>query len=1068
LLHRDNQVIRQPTARTHPYLTMYYRLVVAAAAVLFAGTAFAVEPSDLKPGLVAAFLEPHKGPPPQPITRLEPTVALLLKAGESPHPKLAGLMSAKWSGYINVTRPGKYTFSATVANGTLAVSVGGKPVFEASVQKAESVTINGAPIQIDGGVQPFEATFTAAGAPCQVELFWQGPGFVREPLPHQFLGHVAKDRSATFTKDLQQEHGRFLFEELACIKCHRASADDKMAKGLADRTGPNLTEIGKRAYPGWIDAWLANPSQLRPHTTMPKMFTDDARGAAERYAVTQYFVSLSGGKPVDVYKPPLIPPNDVKISIERGRILYTVTGCAACHQEAKATAKNPEDDREPLKPEDRIFGLGTTAGPVAKYALGALGSKTRPELLAAYLQNPLKTNPAGRMPHMNLNAQEATDVARYLCRLTDDAVERATPTAPKTLPGELAALVYADADALKAREAIAALEKLPADKQWAELGRTLTDAKGCLNCHTVEANGKPRIPTDAFPKLEAIKNAGVKGCVSEKPDVAKVPAYKLEKPEAAALVAFVKDGLTGAGTVAPPHASRVALRRFNCLNCHSRDGEGGIPVDLADQARLLEKVENVDDVRPPLLTGIGHKTRTSWLKSVLMASGRARPWMQLRMPQYGEPNVGFLPEALAQLEGTATDDNIVKLPLSNQQISLGKLIIGKGGLGCISCHDISGIPNTGTRGPDLATINQRVRYEWYDRWMHQPLRMAPGTRMPQAFVDGKSTLSTVLNGDPKAQAEAMWSYLSLGMGLPLPEGLEPPKGLIVTVKDRPEVLRTFMPDAGSKAIAVGYPGGVNLAFSADQCRLVYSWAGNFLNAAPVWADRGGNPAKLLGPKFWSSPNGHPWGLTTNPRIPPDFAARENNPAFGLPLPLEPARVFDGPMAVNFDGYSLDKEGRPTFRYRLVENATDAVLRVTETPVPIKPAVATGFTRQLALETPAGYTTWFLAGSTSKAPRLTTTGPNLALPALDLKTEEPSVMAAGVRVVLPQDGDRAVVLEVIDAPVGAAWRFVPKAGGGWSVLLRLPETKTAWKGTFELVLWSLPKDDDALLKDLATK
>ena len=55
---------------------------------------------------------------------------------------------------------------------------------------------------------------------------------------------------------------------------------------------------------------------------------------------------------------------------------------------------------------------------------------------------------------------------------------------------------------------------------------------------------------------------------------------------------------------------------------------------------------------------------------------------------------------------------------------------------------------------------------------HQPLRMAPGTRMPQAFVDGKSVLMTVLNGDPAGQAEAMWSYLSLGPGLPLPEVLE--------------------------------------------------------------------------------------------------------------------------------------------------------------------------------------------------------------------------------------------------------------------------------------------------------
>src|SRR5205823_2072812 len=189
------------------------------------------------------------------------------------------------------------------------------------------------------------------------------------------------------------------------------------------------------------------------------------------------------------------------------------------------------------------------------------------------------------------------------------------------------------------------------------------------------------------------------------------------------------------------------------LNCHQRDGEGGIPTELADQMRQFEKAENADDVRPPVLTGIGHKSRTSWLKSVLTQSGRARPWMQLRMPQYGEPNVGALPEALALLEGTTPDDKIHPVTLTPAIISDGKTIVGKGGLGCISCHDIAGVPNTGTRGPDLATINQRVRYDWYVRWLHQPLRMAPGTRMPQAFVDNKSTLATVLNGDPQKQAE---------------------------------------------------------------------------------------------------------------------------------------------------------------------------------------------------------------------------------------------------------------------------------------------------------------------------
>jgi mono/diheme cytochrome c family protein len=1042
---------------------MPHRYLLLTLAVLStSASARAIDPSDLKPGLVARYSESDIGPPGPIVLRLEPTVALSLHAGETAHPRLSHNGPTRWTGYINIVRPGKYTFSSTLQGGKLSVKVGSKTVYAASAGD-EPITKSGDEETLDGGVQPFSATFTPTGKNSRVELFWVGPGFVKEPLPHQYLGHLPRDRPAEFTKEVQLEHGRFRFEELACIRCHEPAAGDKMAKGLADRAGPNLTEIGKRAYPGWIDAWLADPAKLRPHTTMPGLFANDEQGQAERYAVTKFLLSLSGGPALTPPPSSVIAANDVKQSMERGRVLYSVSGCAACHQEAKPKPKNEEDDRDPLRPEDHIFGLGAE-GPSSKYLLNAVGSKTRSEPLSAYLQNPLKTNPAGRMPNMNLNQQEATDLARYLCRVTDDGVSAQMPPSPALSPLDLGKKLFPGDDL---GDDLAALKKLPVEKQWAELGHKLVVTKGCVDCHAIEQGGKPIKQAREFPGLARIREAGLEGCLAARPVAGKVPVYHFEKTDPAAIEAFLKNGLVGAGGPAPSYQARVTLRRFNCLNCHGRDGEGGIATDLADQMRLLSKAENADDVRPPLLTGIGHKSRTSWLKSVLTGGGRARPWMQLRMPQYGEGNVGFLPEALAALEGSATDDSIHKVPLDGPKIQTGKLIVGKGGLGCISCHDIGGVANTGTRGPDLATINQRVRYEWYERWMHQPLRIAPGTRMPQAFVEGKSTLSTVLGGNPKAQAEAMWAYLSLGPGLPLPEGLEPPRGLIVSAKERPEVLRTFMHDAGSKAIAIGYPGGVNLAFSADQCRLAYGWAGNFLDASPVWANRGGAPATLLGPKFWTAPPGHPWGLTVNPTIPPDFLGRANNPAFGTPLPLEPARIYEGPVAVHFEGYSLDKEERPTFRYRLTENDRGAVLKVSETAIPLKPSVAVGFRRQFDIETPGGYRAWFLAGQTTRDPRAVDAAGEV-LKTLDLKSAEPLVNASGSRIVLPQDGDKAIVLEAKDAPEGTMWRLVPRTGGGWLAVLRLPETKETWKGKFEVVLWALPKDEDAFLKDLQAK
>jgi cytochrome c2 len=1043
---------------THRYL------LPALALLLFTPIAQAVEPSELKPGLVMTVEDVPGNTITAVVTRLEPTVALTLGKGEALHPTLsAGAHQIEWKGYINVVRPGKYVFSSSVL-GSVSVEVDGKSVLRSKPSVEDRLTaLTGEEVSLKGGVQPFKARFASYGSPARVELFWEGPGFKREPLPHQFLGHLPKQRPESFVKDLQLEHGRLRFEELACVRCHKPDENDKMARGLVDRPGPNLTEVAKRSFPGWIDAWLADPAKLRPHTTMPKMFADTETGKAERYAIVKYLVAIAGNTPLEPVRAPNVS-NEYRQSMARGQVLFTVTGCAACHQEPlpKKAARNDEEEKEPLQPEDYLYAAGSP-GPTTKYNLGALGSKYRPETLAAYLQNPPKVSPAGRMPHMNLEAREALDLARYLCRVTDETLSPRMPDANGLKPSLIAEQVFEAFGATP--EELEKFADQKVDAQWLELGQKLLVTKGCVNCHAVEPDGKAMTAKAKFPGLDAIKKVSGKGCLSDGAHAGKAPEYTLAAKESAALAAFVKDGLTGAGSPSPTHAARLALKRFNCLNCHSRDGEGGIPVELADAMRLMEKAENADDVRPPLLTGIGHKSRTSWLKSVLTGGGRARPWMQLRMPQYGEANVGHLPESLAFLEGTTTDDTVHKVALTTAKIEAGKTIVGKGGLGCISCHDISGIPNTGTRGPDLATINQRVRYEWYDRWLHQPLRMAPGTRMPQAFSDDKSTLTTILKGEATAQADAMWAYLSLGPGLPLPDGMEPPKGLVIAVKDRPELLRTFMTEAGSRAIAVGYPGNVSVAFSADQCRLTYAWAGNFLDASPVWNNRGGAPAKLLGPKFWVAPPGHPWGLTVNPRIPPDFPGRANNPAFGVPLPLEPARIYDGPTAVHFDGYTLDKEGRPTFRYTLTESA-DAVLKVAETPAPLKSSVATGLRRRFEVEAPGGYQAWFLAGATSKEPRLAGVGEKPVYP-LGLNADEVTVAANGTRVILPADGDRAMVLELVGSPAGTTWRFV-KSGSGWLAVVRLPDAKAALRASFTLNTWALPKDDEGLLKGLTAK
>ena len=1042
----------------------------------------AVEPGELKPGLVAVYQEPagiKKGETPRSIVRLESTVAVLLDPGETVHPRLETLGNARWLGYVNVVRAGNYRFSATIQQGTVVVRVDEKEVLRGIAGQQET-TVVGPEVPLGGGVRLLEVIWSCDSTPTRCTLWWEGPGFIREPLNPYYLGHVPSQRPAEFRVDLKREHGRFLFEELACIRCHRpaheltdgkadspdktlppSSAAARLAQSLTDRTGPKLTGLGRRVYAGWLDRWLTDPQKISPHATMPRLFGEDAIGQAERYAIVQFFLQQVG-QALPPFRPPLLADNAWKQSINRGQTLFFVTGCAACHQEQKAPEKSEEEEsREPLRPEDFLYGLGTSQGSTPKYVLGALGSKTRPEVLTEYLRNPHALHPGGRMPQMQLSPQESTDLARYLCLNRDDSIPTGPPAAP-SLPPEKLFTIHDE-------QLPRGWDQLSAEKQWEAAGQMLLTAKGCVNCHEIEVNGKT-LPARVIVPLERIltapKNvtASRKGCIGEQQVQGKEARYSLSQEQREALQAFVQEGGQVSAAKAPAYQARVALRRYGCLNCHIRDGEGGIPNPLAERMRLLEKAANADDIRPPVLTGIGHKARRSWLQAVLLEGQRARPWMQLRMPQYGPTHVGTLPQSLPRLEGMRPDDAIYKVPLSTESIALGRQIIGKSGLGCISCHDISGIANPGTRGPDLATIQQRVRYEWYERWLHQPLRMAPGTRMPQAFVDGQSTLKTVLGGNPQAQAQAMWAYLSLGPGLPLPEGLEPPKGLILTVRERPELLRTFLPETGPRAIAVGYPQGIHLAFNAEQCRLVYGWSGNFLDVSPVWNNRGGAPARLLGPKFWIAPAVHPWGWSTSPTEPPNFEKRVQDPAWGALLPQEPPRVYTGPRFVRFEGYTLNGQGQPAFHYSIQTDpdGKDKV-QIIETPLPLRSSIATGLIRKFQWNAPPHGTLWFLAATASGPPRVqdVTTG---QIRPWNFSGEEATLAPEGVRVVLTQAGGSVLAIEAQRTPPGTRWQWATQNNNGM-LLLRLPASPQRWQGEATVVIWSLPRDEEALLREL---
>lgn len=201
-----------------------------------------------------------------------------------------------------------------------------------------------------------------------------------KPSPHpRVLGF---ERFQYDAKADQVAGGMLLLGELNCTSCH--AAEDSLAAYVSKKQAPVLDEIGSRSRGEYFLKFLANPQATKAGTTMPNVFAglseDDAKKKAELLA---HFVA-SQGQFADA-----TPSRQAAI---RGENLFHTAGCVVCHGPRK----------EGAPPVAGIVPLGT---PSKKYTLPGL---------TKFLKDPLHARPSGRMPNMNLNDQEAGDVAAFL------------------------------------------------------------------------------------------------------------------------------------------------------------------------------------------------------------------------------------------------------------------------------------------------------------------------------------------------------------------------------------------------------------------------------------------------------------------------------------------------------------------------------------------------------------------------------------------------------------------------------------------------------------------------------
>src|SRR5437899_1652177 len=428
---------------------------------------------------------------------------------------------------------------------------------------------------------------------------------------------------------------------------------------------------------------------------------------------------------------------------ERGKELVGSLGCRACHA---------------LAPDEVAGQLGANKDIAPN--LSGIAEKTDAVWIYSWIKNPRGYSAIARMPNLRLSDDEARAITAYLVTLGEK----------KPAPADLAARL--------------------ADPANVAAGEKLVRKYGCAGCHDIpgmESESRIGVELSSFgSKTREELFFGDRTDVPETWDdwtynklltprtyatkwIEQVmPQFDLADGDIKALRAFLASRTDAKVPVryayhAPGEeriiAGRRLVARYNCTGCHVIENTGG------DIRRLY--VDN-PTLAPPILLGEGEKVQADWLFNFVKAPQPIRPWLSLRIPTFGladeEANtvVGYF-ETFAKVQVPFV--HIEKAAFSPESVAAGKLLTGKDYFDCFSCHQRGAQKPQGPPegwAPDLALAHLRLNPEWIIKWLHDPQKVMPGTKMPSFFPGGPPD---VLGGDDEVQIRALRDYV-VSLGLP--------------------------------------------------------------------------------------------------------------------------------------------------------------------------------------------------------------------------------------------------------------------------------------------------------------
>ena len=135
------------------------------------------------------------------------------------------------------------------------------------------------------------------------------------------LALSAPHLSCTNRSDAAVQNGKILFKGYGCASCHQIAGEGGVI-------GPDLTYVGFRKSPEWLDLWLKDPKAWKHNTLMPNFYLKEDT----RRALVSYLSSLKG-EPYQ-QNPPWNAPGLMDDPVKRGEKIFKHAGCVGCHGNA--------------------------------------------------------------------------------------------------------------------------------------------------------------------------------------------------------------------------------------------------------------------------------------------------------------------------------------------------------------------------------------------------------------------------------------------------------------------------------------------------------------------------------------------------------------------------------------------------------------------------------------------------------------------------------------------------------------------------------------------------------------